>query len=172
MTIPGPGRAPSRRALRQGRLLLAGGVAFGAVLLTLAAGFFDPKPIYARSVSEFARHPQRETRSRVYGMLVPGSLCKVEGECEFRFRLADTRQPAPGQSELEIRFGECVIPDTFRDVPGFEVELSVEGELCEGCSYFEATQVYAKCPGKYEMTDGGHGIVATPVRSCEPARTR
>jgi cytochrome c-type biogenesis protein CcmE len=45
-----------------------------------------------------------------------------------------------------------VVPDTFRDVPGMDVGVTVEGAL-QADNSFEATSVLAKCPSKYEMKD-------------------
>jgi cytochrome c-type biogenesis protein CcmE len=167
MSTPALGRSPSMRSVRHGRLLLVGTLALGGAVLAVALGLSEPKPIYARTVSELALRPSRGTCVRIQGMLVPGTLCKVDGKCEFRLRLTDfPSQAAPARSELEVRYAGCVIPDTVRDVPGLDVEITAEGELCDECAHFEATQFFAKCPSKYEMIDGGHQIAATPVRSC------
>jgi len=45
-----------------------------------------------------------------------------------------------------------VVPDTFRDVAGVDVGVTVEGELTAD-NRFEATSVLAKCPSKYEMQE-------------------
>ncbi len=50
---------------------------------------------------------------------------------------------------MPVRFAECVVPDTFRDEPGADVGVTVEGEL-QADNTFEATSVLAKCPSKYE----------------------
>ena len=53
---------------------------------------------------------------------------------------------------MPVRFAQCVVPDTFRDVPGMDVGVTVEGTLLADNS-FEATTVLAKCPSKYEMKE-------------------
>jgi cytochrome c-type biogenesis protein CcmE len=44
------------------------------------------------------------------------------------------------------------VPDTFRDVPGMDVGVTVEGELQSDQSFL-ASSVLAKCPSKYEMKE-------------------
>jgi cytochrome c-type biogenesis protein CcmE len=81
---------------------------------------------------------------RVEGNLVHGSLVKRETPCEYRFTIEKNG------SEIPVRFGKCVVPDTFRDVAGMDVGVTVEGELRPDTS-LEASAVLAKCPSKYEM---------------------
>ena len=103
-----------------------------------------------------------QRRVRVEGNLVHGSLEKRDQPCEYRFRLAK------GGEEVAVRYPQCVVPDTFRDVPGMDVGVTVEGKLGSDGA-FDATQVLAKCPSKYEMKDRAakgeampHGDVAGP----------
>jgi cytochrome c-type biogenesis protein CcmE len=51
-----------------------------------------------------------------------------------------------------VRYAQCIVPDTFKDVPGMDVGVTVEGKLAAGGG-FEASQVMAKCPSKYEMKE-------------------
>ena len=83
---------------------------------------------------------------RAEGNLVHGSLVKRESPCEYRFTLEKNGVEVP------VRFAKCVVPDTFRDVPGMDVAVTVEGELRADNS-LEASQVLAKCPSKYEMKE-------------------
>jgi cytochrome c-type biogenesis protein CcmE len=53
-------------------------------------------------------------------------------------------------TELPVRYAKCIVPDTFRDIAGMDLGVTVEGELRPDGS-FEASQVLAKCPSKYEM---------------------
>jgi cytochrome c-type biogenesis protein CcmE len=102
--------------------------------------------IYSKPVDELlsARAKFMGRPVRAEGNLVHGSLSKREQPCEYRFVI--TKNAA----ELPVRFGQCVVPDTFRDVPGMDVGVTVEGEL-QADGSFEATSVLAKCPSKYEM---------------------
>ncbi len=83
---------------------------------------------------------------RAEGILVHGSLEKRDQPCEYRFTIAKNG------AELPVRFAQCVVPDTFRDVAGVDVGVTVEGELTAD-NRFEATSVLAKCPSKYEMQE-------------------
>ncbi len=83
---------------------------------------------------------------RAEGNLVHGSLVKRESPCEYRFTIEKNG------AEVPVRFAKCVVPDTFRDVPGMDLQVTVEGELRADNS-LEASQVLAKCPSKYEMKE-------------------
>jgi cytochrome c-type biogenesis protein CcmE len=149
--------------------VLVGTLALGTAILAAVFGLTKPTVTYARTVSDFAERPLRETPVRVTGYLVRGSLCKVPSKCEYRFRLTDEppTSHAP-RSELEIRYEHCEIPDTFRDVPGLDFEISVEGTLCDDCRHLDASHVIAKCPSKYEIRfdAGAYQSLGRPVRSC------
>ena len=85
-------------------------------------------------------------RLRVEGNLVHGSLERRDQPCEYRFTIKGK------EAELPVRFPQCIVPDTFKDVPGMDIGVTVEGKLASGGG-FEATQVLAKCPSKYEMKE-------------------
>ncbi|HEY3498106.1 MAG TPA: cytochrome c maturation protein CcmE [Polyangiaceae bacterium] len=165
--LHGPKRS-SERGVMHGRALLVGALVLGAMILVTVFGLAEAKPIYARGVSEFVQSPQRGTRVRIQGVLVQGSLCRVTGTCEVRFRLRESGFAPPGvHSELEVGYERCVMPDTVRDLPGFDLEVTVEGELCDDCSRFEATQIFGKCPTKYELPTRGTSAPAwRPVPAC------
>ena len=139
------------------RTLLLGTVLTGGVILVLVFGLNRPRPVYALSVSEFVARPLRDTEVRVAGMLVKGSLCKVTKPCEYRFRMSDTFSPTAGDSnlhaarrELSVRYAQCIAPDLFGDIPGYDVPVTVEGELCDSCLRFEASQLMVRNFSKYE----------------------
>ena len=104
--------------------------------------------IYAKPVDQLLREKATFTNRPVSaeGMLVHGSLEKRDQPCEYRFVIQKNG------SELPVRFGQCVVPDTFRDVAGMDVGVTVEGRLLAD-NTFEATKVVAKCPSKYEMQE-------------------
>jgi cytochrome c-type biogenesis protein CcmE len=120
--------------------------------------------IYSKSVDELvaqkAKFAGRPVRAE--GNLVHGTLAKRESPCEYRFTISKNGVDVP------VRFAQCIVPDTFRDVPGMDVGVTVEGEL-HADNTFEATSVLAKCPSKYEMTDRTakgesmpHGLAGAP----------
>jgi cytochrome c-type biogenesis protein CcmE len=125
-----------------GLLVVAGGIV-GLVMS------FQEAAVYAKTVDQLvAEKTKMAGRAvRVEGDLVKGSLERDEKPCEYRFRMT-----SPSGAEIPVRYANCVVPDTFRDVPGMDVKVTVEGKLGTD-GRFEATQVMAKCPSKYEMKD-------------------
>jgi cytochrome c-type biogenesis protein CcmE len=123
-----------------------------AILLVMGAGIallvlfgFKEAAVYALPVSELkARSVELEGRRvRVDGELVPGSLRKQDDPCEYKFTIQ-----ASG-SELDVRYPQCVVPDTFRDRPEGGVKVTVTGALKKQGD-FEATEILAKCASKYD----------------------
>ncbi len=149
--------APGRG--RRGWLLLLGLLALGGLVLGVALTSFREAAVYSKPVDALLTERARFTGRvvKVVGALVPGTLVRRDEPCEYRFRLKGTSTAAPA---LDVRFPQCVIPDTFRDVPGVNVEVTAEGKLLpEG--HFVAHQIMAKCPSKYEMRDrSGRGETA------------
>ena len=144
-------------AVASGLAMVAAGIA--ALVLT---GMQD-NAIYSKPVDQLmaqkAKFAGRPVRAE--GTLVHGSLMKREQPCEYRFSIAS------GGIELPVRFAQCVVPDTFRDVPDLDVGVTVEGEL-QANDTFEATSVLAKCPSKYEMKqrkDRGEQMPHGPLAS-------
>ncbi|HEY4012171.1 MAG TPA: cytochrome c maturation protein CcmE [Polyangiaceae bacterium] len=126
---------------------IAVGIAMtAAVIATLVLTGMQDRAIYSKPVDELlanrAKFLGRPVRAD--GNLVHGSLVKRDQPCEYRFTIEKNG------SQLPVRFAQCVVPDTFRDVPEMDVAVTVEGELQRDNS-FEATNVLAKCPSKYEM---------------------
>jgi cytochrome c-type biogenesis protein CcmE len=104
------------------------------------------KAIYSKPVDELLAHKARFLGRpvRAEGNLVHFTLVKRDQPCEYRFSIEKNG------TELPVRFAQCVVPDTFRDVPDMDVGVTVEGEL-QPDDTFEASSVLAKCPSKYDM---------------------
>jgi cytochrome c-type biogenesis protein CcmE len=119
----------------------------GAIAGLVLTGMKD-NAIYSKPVDELlaqkAKFKGRPVRAE--GNLVHGTLAKRDTPCEYRFTISKNGVDVP------VRFPQCIVPDTFRDVPGMDVGVTVEGEL-QADNSFEATSVLAKCPSKYEMKD-------------------
>ena len=62
---------------------------------------------------------------------------------------------------MTVLYPQCVVPDTFRDVPGVKVEVTAEGKLLPDGS-FRAHQIMAKCPSKYDMRGKPGQVQAMP----------
>jgi cytochrome c-type biogenesis protein CcmE len=150
---------------------IASGLAMvAAAIAALVLTGMQDNAIYSKPVDQLlaqkAKFVGRPVRAE--GSLVHGSLMKREQPCEYRFSIAKNG------AELPVRFAQCVVPDTFRDVPDLDVGVTVEGELQSDDS-FEATSVLAKCPSKYEMKqrkDRGeqmpHGSLAAAGSASDP----
>lgn len=126
-------------------LLIALLVAVGG-LLTLVFSSADDAAIYSLTVDKVMADRQTllGRNLRVEGDLVKGTLRHRAEPCEYRFTMAR------GGQQLKVRYAECIIPDTFRDVPDMDVQVTAEGQLTEDGA-LEATHIMAKCPSKYEM---------------------
>ena len=136
--------------------LLVGRVLIGAAVLGLVLAFKDAA-VYAKTVDQIVAEKDKLAGRaiRVEGNLVKGSLVHQTQPCEYRFRIEEKG------SEIPVRYANCVVPDTFRDVPGMDVRVTVEGKISrEGT--FEASLVMAKCPSKYEMKDRAQKGEAMP----------
>ncbi|MRG93963.1 cytochrome c maturation protein CcmE [Polyangium spumosum] len=149
---------PAERAQRPSRSvgLLITLLVMGGALVGLFLFGFKEAAIYATPVDQLLAQQDklRGRKVRVEGELVPGTLEKRDKPCEYRFTIHGKDK----QQTLPVRYPQCVIPDTFRDVPAGGVQVTVEGSL-KSATDFEATLVMAKCTSKYdpkthEMTQG------------------
>ncbi|HEX6765633.1 MAG TPA: cytochrome c maturation protein CcmE [Polyangiaceae bacterium] len=141
--------APLIRPVKKGSVgLLVALLVVGAAILTLVFTSGKDATIYARQVDELVRERDKLAGRavRVEGALKRGSLTRRAEPCEYRFTLSKAG------TELPVRFAQCIVPDTFRDMPGMDVMVTAEGKL-DPAGHFEATNIMAKCPSKYEMNE-------------------
>ena len=158
--VPTPHRTKTRNLGLLATLL----VMVGAVVALFLVGFKEAA-IYATPVDQLLASKEKFTgrKVRVEGELVPGTLKKRDDPCEYRF----TVHGADKANQVPVRYAQCVLPDTFRDVPQGGVQVTVEGKLmAEG--HFEATLVMAKCASKYnqethEMKQDDIGAADVPI---------
>ena len=141
-----PPAAPGAKSKRSVGLLVALLAIVGAVL-ALVFTSFEGSAIYSMGVDQLLKEPARYSQRnvRVKGMLVKGTLARRDDPCEYRFKLQENGQV------LAVEYPQCVVPDTFRDMPGMDVEVTAEGKLAGNGATFAATSIMAKCPSKYEM---------------------
>jgi cytochrome c-type biogenesis protein CcmE len=146
LPVTSPVTTPARPRRNLG--LLVALLVMGAGVLTLMLKSGKDASVYSRGVDELVQ--QREKLAgravRVEGMLVKGSLLRRDQPCEYRFTLEKKGVQVP------VRYAQCIVPDTFRDMPGMDVMVTAEGSLTKDGA-LEATQIMAKCPSKYEMKD-------------------
>ncbi len=138
----------SEASTRKGLIIAIPLVMAAAAIVALVFTSMEGKGIYSKPVDELVKNKStfagRQVRAE--GNLVHGTLKKREQPCEYRFTIEKNGVQVP------VRFAQCVVPDTFRDVPDMDVAVTVEGELLTD-STFEATSVLAKCPSKYDMKE-------------------
>jgi cytochrome c-type biogenesis protein CcmE len=133
---------------RRGLIMLMTTAGLGAAILFLVFNGIKDNAVYSKPIDELVAQKAKFAGKpvRAEGNLVHGSLEKRDSPCEYRFRISKNG------TEVPVRYGQCVVPDTFRDVPDMDVGVTVEGQL-QADNSFEATTVLAKCPSKYEMKD-------------------
>lgn len=143
MAVPEPA-SPKAVARKNSWGLLATLLVMGAGLVALFLFGFQDAAVYSVPVDKLlADQSSVNKRVRIDGELVPGTLARRDKPCEYRFKIRGEGK------ELEIRYPQCVIPDTFRDMPQGGVMVTAEGKLTES-GHFEASLILAKCSSKYD----------------------
>lgn len=143
---PADAGSATRPTARRNIGLLVGLLVVAGAILTLVLGSANKAAIYSMTADELMnqRDAYADRNVRVEGMLVKGSLVHRAEPCEYRFTIEKNGARVP------VRYAQCVVPDTFRDAPDMDVEVTAEGKLTSA-GYFEASHIMAKCPSKYEM---------------------
>jgi cytochrome c-type biogenesis protein CcmE len=154
--------------------LLGGLVVLMGGILVLVFSTNEDSAVYAYSVDGLTAQASELSgrQVRVTGTLVSGTLTFRAKPCEYAFNLQPSRAPTtagvslPSAGEkaseyLKVSFPQCVVPDTFRDVKGVEVEVTAEGRLNSDGS-LDASKVFAKCPSKYEMKESAQAMGKAP----------
>lgn len=140
-------------------LVVMGALVLGVVLI----GMGGEGKTYSMDVQDMLKSDKKDRDLRIKGQLVTGTLAKRDQPCEYRFKIES------GGDQVEIRYPECIVPDTLRDVKGMPTEVTVEGRL-NASGYFDARHVVAKCPSKYDMDEmkaQGRMMEQVPVRTVE-----
>ncbi|MBN1611795.1 MAG: cytochrome c maturation protein CcmE [Polyangiaceae bacterium] len=132
----------AQRRRNTGLLVALTAIAAAIIAVVMSSG---QAAVYSKGVDQLIADKARLTGRavRLDGTLVSGSLRRRDSPCEYRFSLSKNGAAVP------VRYAQCVVPDTFRDVPGSDVRVTVEGVLEQG-GFFSAHQIMAKCPSKYE----------------------
>jgi len=143
---PAAPKPPSAKPKRNLGLLI-GLLVMVAGILALVFTSGKDAAVYSVGVDQLMKDPARYNQRsvRVKGMLVKGTLARRDEPCEYRFKLVEHG------TELAVQHPSCVVPDTFRDMPGMDVEVQAEGKLSDDGKSFVSTNIVAKCPSKYEM---------------------
>jgi cytochrome c-type biogenesis protein CcmE len=137
--------------------LLAALLVMGGAILAMVFTSFQGSMSWSLSVDRLLAEKDRyaERNLKVTGILVKGTLSRRDEPCEYRFRIEKAG------AELPVHYAKCVVPDTFRDMPGMDVEVTASGKL-DTAGHFEATEIMAKCPSKYEMKERAASGEAAP----------
>lgn len=136
-----PRKSKSNWGLLAALLAIVGGV------LTLVFAGLDGEVSYSVGVDRLLKEQEQFAKRniKVTGMLVKGTLARRDEPCEYRFKLEENGTVLP------VQYRQCIVPDTFRDMPGMDVMVTADGKLAPDGKSFEATGIMAKCPSKYEM---------------------
>ena len=122
--------------------LLVGGVIY--LFASSAGEAFE----YYKHVDEITANPSQWEHKHVqmHGFVAPGTifkkLDKQHQQIEYKFMAINCGQ------QMEVRYSGTV-PDTFKD----RAEVVVKGSLADG--YFDAREISAKCPSKYQARPDG-----------------
>jgi|LNFM01.1.fsa_nt_gb cytochrome c-type biogenesis protein CcmE len=144
---PAVATAPRTAPVRKKRAPIGQWVMVGVILAvvglvgsTFKAG--QGALVYSKYVDEVMAEPgryQSQGELRVEGMVQTGTVQNSSGSREFRFRVERNGRSMP------VRY-VGIVPDTFREGIG----VTVRGRLLAS-GEFDAREVVAKCPSKYEM---------------------
>jgi cytochrome c-type biogenesis protein CcmE len=146
-----------RPAAKRSVGLLAALLVVGGGILTLVFTTVGGATVFDRPVDQLVRERDQLTGRpvRVEGELKKGSLMRRDQPCEYRFTIAKSG------TELPVRFAQCVVPDSFRDMPGMDVTVIATGTL-DPAGHFEASNIMTQCPSKYEMKQRANKGEAAP----------
>lgn len=125
---------------------IAGFAVIVVSLLALVAYSSEKMSLYYLTVPELeARETEfADTRFKLAGKVVPGSIIRRDGNRTVEFEIRDPSDENTAPNTRTIRYSG-VLPDTFRD--GADVVL--EGAMGPN-GIFTAETMLAKCPSKYE----------------------
>jgi cytochrome c-type biogenesis protein CcmE len=125
----------------------------GMLVVALALGFFifttftdrtSNAFVYYYTVGEALAAPAKigDTRVRIGGRVVPGTIERLGPERRVDFTIADDKAR---DRRIRVAYNSSITPDTFKD----ESEVLVEGKFGPDGT-FQAETLFAKCPSKYE----------------------
>src|SRR5262245_23689824 len=124
------------------RFLIGGTLILGGIG-GLIVYSFNQSLVYDHSVSEYLASPSlRASHCRIYGKVKPNSVARHRDGIGVSFAVTD------GTLSIPVRYAKEV-PDTFKE----DGDVVVEGRL-DGEGVFQAANLLAKCPSKYE----GEGV--------------
>lgn len=125
-------------------LLIGLGIAGTMVFMLVVGTRSSTGFAYYVTVAEFNKNGEPHQHFRVNGKVATGTIERLPGGRQVRFTIVDK----DGNATLPVDY-TGIIPDTFVD----KADVVVEGRRRPD-GVFEATNLLAKCPSKYESADG------------------
>jgi len=132
-------------------------IALGALAIAALLGWYASSEIgggasfrYFQTLQEFRAAAATNQAVRVHGFVVPGSIERDIATRSVRFAVQNDPPHRAGKEAggLAVFYATLELPDLFKD----GAEVVVEGRL-EGrgdAAVFQATNVLAKCPSKFQ----------------------
>jgi len=121
--------------------VVSGVVVASAIILVVATSSNDGDALeYFKDVHQALAQPEKwvTKRLRLHGNVVAGTIQKKKSSLDYRFAMHS------GNRWVEVTY-RGLVPDTFKDC----AEVVVKGKLTSA-TLFEADDITAKCPSKYE----------------------
>ena len=112
----------------------------GLLFVTLAEG-----TQYYMHVDEVMASPEQwhGKHLQLHGFVVTNSILVKPDTLEYRFKVQSNGKVVDASYK-------GIVPDTFKDRPGEEAEVVLNGQLTSGGFHVDPNGVMAKCPSKYE----------------------
>ena len=129
-------------------------IAVGAVAIALLLGWYasdnlgEGSFVYYQTLGEFRAGAGPGQSARVHGFVTPGSIERDVPGRQVRFHVQELAPHAGGAATggLPVVYASLEVPDLFKD----GAEVVVEGRMTAAGGSFQATNVLAKCPSKFE----------------------
>lgn len=141
----------SAMSRQRSKLILGGAIILGGIGALIVYSF-NQNLVYDHSVAEFLADPAlQRSNCRIYGKVQEGSVRRDDDGIGIAFAVTDGTLSVPVAYAREV-------PDTFKE----NGDVVVEGTL-DGNGVFQAHNLLAKCPSKYEGEGmGAPGENGTP----------
>ena len=130
-------------------------IALGALAVALLLGAYGATRLddvgtfrYYQTLGEFVAEGRPGEAARVHGYVATGSIQRdvAAKHVVFDVVAAPPHSGEPSDQRLRVRYASLETPDMFKD----GAEVVVEGRLAAAQGLFEADNVMAKCPSKFE----------------------
>ena len=143
-------------------------IAAGAALVVALLGWYGWSQIeaggftYYQALEEFLDHAEPGSAVRVHGYVAAGSIRRdVDGrQVLFRVQSAPPHGSNQEATSLEVVYTSLETPDLFKD----GAEVVVEGQIPAQGDTFQASNLLAKCPSKFEGVEEA-ATAAAPTSS-------